>query len=206
MEQSWLVRELEESRRRGYLGSGPIEAQIQHSLGYVAAWETQRAEDPLRVLDLGSGGGVPGLVLATHWRSQLVLLDSMIRRTSFLEDVVRRNHLDMVTVVTGRAENLARDVTHSGGYDLVVARSFGPPSVVVECATGFLALGGLLIVSEPPHGDSESRWPASHISTLGFVSRGTFQGQHRFVVLERVFDVDARYPRRSGLPSKSPLF
>jgi len=121
------------------------------------------------VLDLGSGGGLPGLVLAELWRfARLTLVDANERRTDFLAWAVGDLDLgDRVRVVRARAESLARDPEERSAYDLVVARSFGPPAVTAECSAPFLRAGGALVVSEPPGDPDGSRWPEDGLTVLG---------------------------------------
>ena len=104
------------------------------------------------VLDLGSGGGLPGLVLALEWpQTTVTLLDAQQRRTAFLADAVRRLGVTTrVQVVEGRAESLGRGAELRGRVDVVVARAFGRPAVTAECAAPFLRADGILVVSEPP--------------------------------------------------------
>jgi 16S rRNA (guanine527-N7)-methyltransferase len=160
------------------------------------------------VLDLGAGGGVPGLVLAECWPDQLItLLDTMHRRCEFLARAVTDLAVeDRVTVVEGRAESLAHEPSHREAYGLVVARSFGSPAVTGESAAGFLRAGGRLVVSEPPEGEAE-RWPAAGLSLLGLKKTGA--GRVRgagFVELARQGRLDPRWPRRTGVPTKRPLW
>ena len=157
---------------------------------------------PTVALDLGSGGGLPGLVLAAHWpTSRWTLLDASERRTNFLEQVVIELDLQRcVTVVRARAEEAARQPSLRGSFDLVVARSFGPPAVTAECAAAFLHVNGLLAVSEPPD-DRADRWPASELRGLGLEDRG----RHGAVrVLEQVELASDAVPRRVGIPAKRP--
>lgn len=143
-----LIEELERSQRLGFLGPAPVDAHLAHARGFAVAVEAP----PTRFLDLGSGGGVPGLVLAELWPgAQAVLLEAGERRCGFLREAVGRLGLDgRVAVVRQRAEEAGRSPTWRGGFDLVVARSFGPPAVTAECAAPFLRVGGRLVVSEPP--------------------------------------------------------
>lgn len=159
-----------------------------------------------RVLDLGSGGGVPGLVLAhTHPRLHLVLLDAAVRRSRFLAEAVAELGLERVEVVEARAESAARDPSWREAFDAVVARSFGPPAVTAECAVGFLFPGGLLIVSEPPE-DGGSRWPAEALEELGFGPMSFQEAEgFGFAVMVKV-RADDRWPRRVGIPAKRPRF
>lgn len=161
-----------------------------------------------RVLDLGSGGGVPGLILAVALPNvEFVLLDANGRRCAFLRDAVESLGIaDRVRVIEGRAEDLARDKLLRHTFEAVVARSFGPPAVVAECAVGFLREHGRLIVSEPPDRPG-TRWPAENLLELNLVPdqvlvlpEGVLQ------VLNSVGLCSDRYPRRNGIPSKRPLF
>ena len=157
---------------------------------------------PLVALDLGSGGGLPGLVLAAHWpASRWTLLDASERRTVFLEQAAMELDLQRrVTVVRARAEEAARQPSLRGRFDLVVARSFGPPAVTAECGAGFLQVNGLLVVSEPPD-DRAARWPATELQGLGLQDRGR-QGSMR--VLQQVELAPDVVPRRVGVPAKRP--
>jgi 16S rRNA (guanine527-N7)-methyltransferase len=192
---------LEEARELGFLGPGPIESHIAHSRGFASTQE--RA--PESFLDLGSGGGVPGLVLALEWsEARGVLLDAMIRRTEFLRGACARLGVDeRVTEVCDRAEVGARDPRLRGQFDVVTARSFGPPAVTAECGGGFVRLGGHLVVSEPPD-HPEDRWPESGLVELGLEQIDA--GTRRFAVLRRARPLGDRYPRRVGVPTKRPLW
>ena len=159
-----------------------------------------------RVLDLGSGGGVPGLVLAEAYPGMgFVLLDAGVRRCRFLRVTVEALGLgDRVDVVEGRAETAARRPDLREGVDAVVARSFGPPAVTAECAVAFLRLGGALVVSEPP--EAAERWEPEALADLGYAPAvGCGTGGFSFVRLEKV-RTDDRWPRRVGIPAKRPRF
>jgi 16S rRNA (guanine527-N7)-methyltransferase len=164
-----------------------------------------------RVLDLGSGGGLPGLVLAVaRPELELILLEARQRPCRFLREAVADLRLTGVEVVESRAEEAARRPALRETFDVVVSRSFGPPAVTAECAVGFLRPAGRLVVSEPP-ADEEggvvaARWPAGGLEELGFgapLPGGGPDGS--FAVLEKLRG-DDRWPRRVGLPAKRPLW
>lgn len=198
-----LEQLLTEARQRGLLGPAPIADQIAHALALLAGIGPDEA-----VLDLGSGGGLPGLAAAAVGRpGRLVLLDAQHRRAEWLRHAVSVLLAgdDHVEVVEGRAEDLARVDGLRGGFDVVVARSFGPPPVVAECARGFLRDGGRLIVSEPPEATAE-RWPAAGLAALGLLLERRESTPIRRVLIRAVGDPPDGVPRRSGLPAKRPLF
>ncbi|HET7718635.1 MAG TPA: RsmG family class I SAM-dependent methyltransferase [Acidimicrobiales bacterium] len=187
------------ARARGFLGPGPVEEHIAHALAFARAWG---APPPAQALDLGSGGGLPGLVLADLWPGTAwVLLDASERRTTFLAEVAPPS----VTVRRARAEEAGREPALRGAFELVTARSFGPPPVTAECAAPFLRPGGRLVVSEPP--DGADRWPAEGAALVGLVPlRRTVTAVGSFQVLVQERPIDDRFPRRVGLPAKRPLF
>jgi 16S rRNA (guanine527-N7)-methyltransferase len=196
---------LEEARTLGLLGPGPVERQLEHAV------ELGRSigEFAGRMLDLGSGGGLPGLVLFDCWpAARGVLLDAQGRRCDFLRRAITRLGIDVrVEVRCGRAEVLARDPELRGRFDLVVARSFGPPAVTAECAVGFVAPGGELVVTEPPGGPDAARWDAAGLAELGFgAPRPIRSGETGAVRLVLDGRVDDRWPRRDGVPAKRPLW
>jgi 16S rRNA (guanine527-N7)-methyltransferase len=197
---------LEEARELGFLGPGPIEHQLRHAV------QLARVIEPFtgRFLDLGSGGGLPGLVLASELPPATgCLLDARQRRCVFLTRAISRLGLGpRMTVACGRAETLARDPSLRGSFDLVVARSFGSPPITAECAAGFLRAGGRLVVAEPPDADaSVARWPAEGLARVGFGPAERLRsGETSAVRMTRDGALDDRYPRREGTPAKRPLW
>ena len=200
-----LLVVLGDAQRRGLIGGHDLGPHVRQAEAFVAVI----GDDAAPVLDLGSGGGLPGLVVADRLPGTgLTLLDGSSERGAFLAEAVARLGVeDRVDVAVGRAEELGRRTERRGRYAVVVARLFGPPAVVAECAAPFLAVGGRLIVSEPPDADG-SRWrhPAE-LAQLGLEDEGlTTQGDHRFQVLRAVGPCPDRFPRRTGIPTKRPLF
>ena len=198
-----LLEVLERSKELGFLGPGAVRAHVLHARAFLP-----EVADASTVLDLGSGGGVPGLVLA--WDrpgTELLLLDAMEKRCRFLEWAVDRLDRPLARVRCGRAEELARDPALRGGFDVVTARSFAPPPVAAECAAGFLHVGGRLVVSEPPQEGSIDRWPAGPLDELGMRPTGVSATETATLqVVEQFRECPERFPRRVGVPAKRPLF
>jgi 16S rRNA (guanine527-N7)-methyltransferase len=193
-----LEEVLEEAARHGLIGSGPVAVAIAHAGRFAVALRPAR-----RVVDLGSGAGLPGLVVAAlRPDMELVLLDARRRRTDFLERAVGRlGWTERVSVVNARAETIGRDARWRGEFDAVVARSFGSPSVTAECGAPLLRVGGQLLVSEPP-GPSTDRWPADGLALVALAPDGVpiVEGVASFT---QVGPCPARFPRRRLSP---PLF
>lgn len=202
-EHAALLEVLERSRSLGFLGPGPVDPHVEHARAYLPD-----VPDSGTVMDLGSGGGVPGLVLAADRPgTRFVLLDAMEKRCRFLDWAVEELGLQNVRVLCGRAEELAHSPELRGSFDLVVARSFAAPPVLAECAAGFLRVGGRLIVSEPPLVAHGERWPAEPLAQLGLrPERTSSTDAATLQLLEQTEVCPDWFPRRVGVPAKRPLF
>lgn len=201
---------LERSAALGFLGGMPISEQIEHAVGFGKAAEEHLGRAPSSALDLGTGGGIPGLVLAAVWPSlELTLFDANERRTLFLaEEIESWGVSDQVSVLRGRAEESGRDPRLRGAFELVTARSFGSPAVTAECAAPLLASDGILVVSEPPDADPSVRWPVEGLAIVGLAPGRVYRHRDRFSyqVLVKTGATPDRFPRRTGIPTKRPLF
>lgn len=161
-----LIESLRESQRLGFLGDRAIGEVVEHARAFCRALDGLTPSNGPRcgVIDLGAGGGVPGLVIAHDLPELAVtLLDRRATRTDHLQRIVRRlGWGDRVTVVTGDATDLVR--THAGQFDAAVARGFGPPETTLRLGARFVRPGGRVVISEPPTGD---RWDQDLLDQLG---------------------------------------
>lgn len=207
--EPWVVEALGRSAELGFLGGMPVGDQIDHALGFVHAAESRMEEAPASIADLGSGGGVPGLVLLSCWPgSRILLIESNERRAGFLlSECSGRAETGNVEVLHARAEDAAHSASFREKFDLVTSRSFGAPAVAAECGAPFLAAGGLMVVSEPPDSDG-GRWPSDGLDQLGLrpSTRLRFNDSYGYQVLAKFRETPDRFPRRVGIPAKRPLF
>lgn len=167
-----LLDVLQGLRARGALGETSLQDAVRHAEAFLTAMPPSTR----RVIDMGSGGGLPGLVLAVRLpHVEFVLTDRRERRTDLLRLACARLRLtDRVCVLTGDVVRLGRRPELVGSFDVVTARAFGGPQVLLRCARPFLRADGVLVVSEPPdvavlppgHPMVEERWPAAVLRTL----------------------------------------
>ena len=157
-----LTAVFDQAQERGWVGPQAIDRQIDHSLGFAAV----AACSPDQAVDLGSGGGLPALVLAAAWpQSHWTLVESSLPRAAFLElQCARLGWSKRVAVVHANAESLGHDKQYQAQADLVTARSFGPPSAVIQAAAPLLSPGGELIVSAAPNA---APWPSDMLAQQG---------------------------------------
>jgi len=165
-----------------------------------------------RAVDLGSGGGVPGIVLAiarpgVSW----MLVDSVRRKADALRSFARALDLENVEVVAERAEILGRDPAHRERYDLVTARACAALPVLLEYALPLLGIDGSLLAWKGLLADEELRTGRAAAAQLGgdapVVEPTGLRalGEHRFVTVRKVGPTRATFPRRAGSPSRRPL-
>ncbi len=199
---------LSEARRRNFLGRLPLSAHVDNAAVFAQALERFGAT---KIVDLGSGGGVPALIIAASHRDwDWLLVERGERRAEWLVEAAEQLALqDRIAVVCRNAEDAARVDAHQGWADAVTARSFAPPSVTAECATRFLRMGGHLVVSEPPESgqDHLNRWDSPILTELGLeMGERLTEGETTVQILVRVGEVQPRYPRRPSTTRKRPLF
>lgn len=199
---------LEAASAEGFVTPSAADAGVEHSRGFLRHGVNQA---PIRLdggdlgIDIGSGGGLPGLVLAGMTDGDWVLVDRAERRCTFLRWAVGELDLaDRVEVICGDVVDLARGSLR-GVANLVTARGFGSPATTVECGAPLVSEGGRLVVSEPPGG--ASRWPRWVLDELDLVDEGSW---HAESATYRAFlsggTCPERYPRRSSRQAADPLF
>jgi 16S rRNA (guanine527-N7)-methyltransferase len=205
-DQEVLLEILTRAQAAGFLGPGDPANHLTHALGFVDAALSFLPAPPRRFADLGTGGGVPGLVLASLWDdSHAVFIESAARRCQALEEWAAELGIsDRVEVVSGRAEQRAHEVGLRETFDLVTARSFARPAVTAEIACGFLKVGAPLVVSEPPEPPAD-RWPPAALEALGFgpIEEMVVRGAH-YAGARKFRAADADVPRPVGRPAKRP--
>jgi len=203
-----LLEILRNAQSYGLIGRAPLDEHVLHARSFLLAAADLLPPEP-RILDLGSGAGVPGLVLAELLpAATVVLVESRLLRAVRLREAVEQLDLTgRVQVADQRAETAGRDPEHRGQFDLVTARSFARPPITAECAAPFLRVGGVLVVSEPPDpAESLRRWPELGLQLLGLRVVRRLEDPRSFVVLQLTRPCPEAYPRRTGIPEKRPLF
>ncbi len=164
-----------------------------------------------RVLDMGTGGGFPGLPLAVVYPDkQFVLADAVAKKLRVVADTAEKLGLSNVSVVHGRAEDLGRDRSFRGSFPLVTSRAVANMSTLCEYCLPFVSEGGYFAAFKTEEQAEEIESAARALKLLkGSVARrescGIEGSGHIFVVVKKLGPSPEKYPRKSGIPSKEPL-
>ena len=163
------------------------------------------------LIDIGSGGGLPGLPLKLARPDlQVTLLEANHRKTAFLTSTAGRLGLTGLEVVTARAEEAGKDPRFREGFEVATARALASMPTLVELCLPFLAVGGHLIAMKTD-ADAEVAAALPAIELLGgrlleivpAASKARARGQ--LVIVLKVGSTPSEYPRRPGVPARRPL-
>lgn len=166
-----------------------------------------------RVIDIGTGGGIPGLVLKIALPEiKLTLLDSSLRKTEFLKEAVSELGVDGVEIVRARAETAAHEPGHREQYEFVVARSLARLAELAELTIPFCITGGSVIAVKQQdvmvEVEEAARAAAEFGAAAAEIAVTTEPGPaapDAFVIWKKVSSTPRRFPRRVGVPHKRPL-
>jgi 16S rRNA (guanine527-N7)-methyltransferase len=191
------------------------EVQVKHfldSLTVVLALE-QPLGKGMKLIDVGTGAGIPGIPLKIVWPDiELVLLDATRKKSNFLEHIIQRLKLKGVEIVVGRAEDIAHKPAYRQQFDLVLSRAVAGLPALAELALPFCAIGGRFIAQKKGGIEEEVQRARRAISILGGrladikrVKLPEFADERWLVAVDKVGETPPQYPRRPGIPAKRPL-
>lgn len=189
------------------------EFTIKHFLDSLTLLETECFEGKKKVLDIGTGAGFPGVPLKImRPELDITLLDSLKKRLTFLDLVIKDLGLERIRTLHGRAEDHAKDKKHREAYDLVVSRAVANLSTLSEYCLPYVKKGGHFIAMKGPIIDEEIQNAEKALKLLGgkIVARKDVEIpfselRHNLLIIEKIASTPKEYPRQAGKPKKDPL-
>ena len=191
----------------------PAEFRIKHNADSLMCVDFPEFLDAETVIDVGTGGGFPGIPLAVYApEKQFTLLDSLNKRLKIIDELAGELGIKNITLVHGRAEDAARAKEHREKYDLCVSRAVSNLATLSEYCLPFIKVGGYLLAYKGPGAEEEVKEAAKALKILGGslvdireTSMEEYGLDHRILVIKKVRNTPKAYPRKAGTPLKEPL-
>lgn len=189
------------------------EVILKHFVDSISLCQVMDLHKEIKVLDLGTGAGFPGIPLKIVFPElKITLFDSLNKRLVFLQEVIDELSLTNIETVHGRAEEAARNKMYREQFDLCVSRAVANISTLSEYCLPFVKVGGQFISYKSGAVDDELSGKEAAIEKLGGKLHDVFKftlpdsDQTRaFVIVDKVKSTPKAYPRKAGTPSKEPL-
>ena len=191
----------------------PAEFRIKHNADSLMCVDFPEFLEAETVIDVGTGGGFPGIPLAVYApEKQFTLLDSLNKRLKIIDELAGELGIKNINLVHGRAEDAARAKEHREKYDLCVSRAVSNLATLSEYCLPFIKVGGYLLAYKGPGAEEEVKEAAKALKTLGGslvdireTSMEEYGLDHRILVIKKVRNTPKAYPRKAGTPLKEPL-
>lgn len=186
---------------------------IKHFLDSLSCLKSGLDFSNKKILDLGTGGGFPGVPLKIYDRSiQMTLLDSLNKRINYLKIVGETLGFDEVEYLHARAEDAAVKPAYREQYDIVVSRAVANMSTLSEYCLPYVKIGGYFVAQKTVDAEAEIQSAERGISLLGGKIEKIVEGtvpysdlKHNLVLIRKEKATPKTYPRKAGMPSKNPL-
>jgi len=163
------------------------------------------------IIDVGTGAGFPGVPLAIASPDKdFLLADSLNKRLRVINQLTGELDISNVETVHGRAEELARNRAYRGAFDLCVSRAVANMAVLAEYCLPFIKNGGYLLAYKGPDAEKEAKEAEKAVKILGgklvrIEPAGLSGYEHNIIVIEKIKNTPAKYPRKAGTPVKEPI-
>lgn len=189
------------------------EIDVKHFLDSLTPAVTKLLDGDKKIIDVGTGGGFPGIPLKILNKDlDVTLLDSLNKRITFLKEVVDSLKLDKIEAIHGRAEELGRTEEYREKYDICISRAVASLNTLSEYCLPFVKKGGYFISMKGPEVEEEVQISRKAIDKLGGkivrvekIEIPCSDIYHSLIIIKKINETSTKYPRGAGKPKKKPL-
>jgi 16S rRNA (guanine527-N7)-methyltransferase len=190
-----------------------VEIDIKHFIDSLTPLLTGLFNGKKKIIDIGTGGGFPGLPLKiVRNELEVTLLDSLNKRIIFLNEVINSLGLGEIEAIHKRAEELSRKDEYREQYDICISRAVASLNTLSEYCIPFVKKGGYFISMKGPDVEGELKESENAIKILGgkvtdkkIITLPMSEINHSLIIIEKVKETPTKYPRAGGKPKKNPL-
>jgi 16S rRNA (guanine527-N7)-methyltransferase len=189
------------------------EALFKHLYDSLIILNRPEYKEAKRVLDVGSGGGVPCIPLAIcSPEKQFISLDSVQKKIRFQEQACQTLQLENIQLIWARAEDYIKEFGAREQFDLVLARAVAPLNILAEITLPFVNINGYVLLYKGKDYQNELQEAKKAITILGGIVSCTTcaelplnYGTRSFIAIQKTHASPSEYPRKAGIPQKKPL-
>ena len=181
----------------------------RHFLDSMAFCKIPLVPSKFKLLDIGSGGGFPSIILAILFpKAEIVAVDSVGKKVNFLNQATEKVGLKNFKALNTRAEELSSDFREN--FDFVTARAVASLNTLSEYCIPFVKIGGNFVAYKAKTAKEELKEAKKGIKILGgslaeIIPYSVDEAERNLVVIEKILKTSLKFPRKSGLPKKTPL-
>ena len=168
-------------------------------------------EKDQKVIDVGTGAGFPGIPLSIVKEENITLLDSLNKRITFLEEVIKKLELKNIKAIHARVEEFAKNKKERENYDIATSRAVAPLNVLLEYLLPLVKIGGKCICMKGPNTE-EIEEAQNALKTLGGeiekiekITLPETDITRNIIIVKKIKQTPSKYPRKPGTPSKEPI-
>lgn len=186
---------------------------IKHFVDSIKAFEFKKLNSTIKIIDIGTGAGLPGIpIKIMNDNAEVLLLDSLQKRINFLNEVIDKLKLKDIKTIHGRAEDFGINLSYREKFDVAISRAVANMSVLAELCLPFVKKNGYFVALKGPAVQQELDEAKKAISVLGGkieeVVQVNFKDdelKHNLVIIKKIKGTPKQYPRRAGTITKKPI-
>jgi len=184
----------------------------KHFIDSIKVFNFSGLRDAESIIDIGTGAGLPGIPMKiVRPGMKVVLLDSLMKRVNFLNEVIARLGLGDIKAIHGRAEDYGRE-EYRERFDVAVSRAVANMTLLTELCMPFVKVNGYFVAMKGPGADAEITDAKAAIAMLGGKLEQVIEVEieesdlkHNLVIVKKIKPTPKQFPRKPGVAAKKPL-